>query len=73
MDNLRYDAAEERVYVGYSDEEDGAIGMLDAVTNKRLDSEFKTRSAPGVIPVGSLGPKHIRKLARLEANCHHQS
>jgi DNA-binding beta-propeller fold protein YncE len=35
VDNLRYDAEEKRVYVGYGDEETGAIGMVDSATNKR--------------------------------------
>jgi DNA-binding beta-propeller fold protein YncE len=33
-DNMRYDAAAKRVYVGYGD---GAIGVFDATTNKRLE------------------------------------
>jgi DNA-binding beta-propeller fold protein YncE len=37
VDNLRYDAAEKRVYVGYGDEKTGAIAMVDAATNKRLE------------------------------------
>jgi hypothetical protein len=46
VDNLRYDAANKRVYVGYGDEETGAIGMVDATTNKRLDEEFKLGAHP---------------------------
>jgi|SRR5579863_884770 len=45
-DNLRYDAAEKRVYVGYGDDEAAAIGMVDATTNKRLAEEFKTGAHP---------------------------
>jgi len=45
-DNLRYDPAEKRVYVGYGDDETAAIGMVDATTNKRLDEEFKTGAHP---------------------------
>jgi hypothetical protein len=45
-DNLRYDVAEKRVYVGYGEEETGAIGMIDAMTNKRLDEEFKVGAHP---------------------------
>jgi DNA-binding beta-propeller fold protein YncE len=41
VDNLRYDAADKRLYVGYGDEKTGAIGMVDAATNKRLGDEFK--------------------------------
>jgi hypothetical protein len=45
-DNLRYDAADKRVYVGYGDDETAAIGMIDATTNKRLDEEFKLGAHP---------------------------
>lgn len=45
-DNLRYDPAEKRVYVGFGDEDTAAIGMVDATTNKRLDEEFKTGAHP---------------------------
>jgi DNA-binding beta-propeller fold protein YncE len=31
-DNLRYDAADKRVYVGYGEDETAAIGMIDAIT-----------------------------------------
>src|SRR5215469_6186110 len=41
-DNLRYDPAEKRVYLGYGEDEAAAIGMVDATTNKRLGEEFKT-------------------------------
>src|SRR6266704_618992 len=40
VDNLRYDAANKRVYVGYGEDETGAIGAVDA-TNERLDEEYK--------------------------------
>jgi DNA-binding beta-propeller fold protein YncE len=46
VDNLRYDATENRVYVGYGDEKTGAIGMVDAATNKRLDGDFKLGAHP---------------------------
>jgi len=36
VDNLRYDAANKRVYVGYGEDETGAIGAVDATTNGRL-------------------------------------
>ena len=45
-DNLRYDATDKRVYVGYGDNETAAIGMIDATTNKRLDEEFKLGAHP---------------------------
>jgi DNA-binding beta-propeller fold protein YncE len=46
VDNLRYDAAEKRLYVGYGDEKTGAIGMVDAATNKRLDDVAKLGAHP---------------------------
>jgi DNA-binding beta-propeller fold protein YncE len=46
VDNLRYDAAEKRLYVGYGDEKTGAIGMVDAATNKRLQKPFGALPAP---------------------------
>jgi DNA-binding beta-propeller fold protein YncE len=41
VDNLWYDAANKRVYVGFGDEETAAIGAVDAATNKRTDEEYK--------------------------------
>jgi len=46
VDNLRYDGASKRLYVGYGDAESGAIGIVDAATNKRLDEEFKVEAHP---------------------------
>jgi YVTN family beta-propeller protein len=46
VDNLRYDAANKRVYVGYGDEETAAIGAVDATTNKRMDEEYKLGAHP---------------------------
>ncbi len=46
VDNLRYDAASKRVYVGYGDGDKAAIGMIDATTNKRLEEEYKTGAHP---------------------------
>ena len=54
-DNLRYDAAEKRVYVGYGDGETAAIAMIDATTNKRLDKEFKTGAHPESFQLESSG------------------
>src|SRR5215467_5112677 len=55
-DNLRYDSVEKRVYVGYGDDEDAAIGMVDATTNKRLDEEFKTGAHPESFQLETSGP-----------------
>jgi DNA-binding beta-propeller fold protein YncE len=46
VDNLRFDPTNKRVYVGYGDEENGAIGQVDATTNKRLDEEFRLGAHP---------------------------
>ena len=46
VDNLRYDAATKRVYVGYGDDEAAAIGIVDATTNQRLDEEYKLGAHP---------------------------
>jgi hypothetical protein len=45
-DNLRYVPSEKRVYVGYGEDEKSAIGVVDAVTNKRLDDAGKLDSHP---------------------------
>lgn len=46
-DNLRYDAATKRVYVGCGDDEKtGAIATVDAMTNQRLDEEYKIGGEP---------------------------
>lgn len=55
-DNLRYDPAEKRVYVGYGEDETRAIGMLDAITNKRLDDEFKVGAHPESFQLEKSGP-----------------
>jgi hypothetical protein len=57
-DNLRYDPAEKRVYVGYGDDETAAIGMVDATTNKRLEDEFKAGAHPESFQLETSGP-HI--------------
>jgi DNA-binding beta-propeller fold protein YncE len=56
VDNLRYDAVNKRVYVAYGDEEAGAIGMVDAATNKRLDDEFKLGAHPESFQLERSGP-----------------
>src|SRR6267154_1165914 len=56
VDNLRYDAANKRVYVGYGDEETAAIGAVDATTNKRTDEEYKLGAHPESFQLESAGP-----------------
>ena len=46
VDNLRYDAATKRVYLGYGDGDTAAIGMVDATTNQRLDEMYKVGAHP---------------------------
>jgi hypothetical protein len=46
VDNLRYDAANKRVYVGYGDEETEAIGAVDATSSKRTEEEYKLGAHP---------------------------
>ena len=46
-DNMRYDAANKRVYVGCGDDEkNAAIATIDAMTNKRLDEVYKLGGEP---------------------------
>ncbi len=56
-DNLRYDAANKRVYVGCGDDEKtGAIGTIDAVTNERLDATYKLGGEPESFQLEKAGP-----------------
>lgn len=75
-DNLRYDPAEKRVYVGYGDDETAAIGMVDATTNKRLDEEFKTGAHPESFQLETLGPNiyvnlpDLKQIAKINRKTH---
>ena len=56
-DNLRYDAASKRVYVGCGDDEKtGAIAAVDAMSNKRLDEEYKVGGEPESFQLEKSGP-----------------
>ena len=56
-DNLRYDAATKRVYVGCGDDEKtGAIATVDAMTNQRLNEEYKIGGEPESFQLESSGP-----------------
>ncbi len=56
-DNLRYDAETKRVYVGCGDDEKtGAIAAVDAMTNKRLDEEYKVGDEPESFQLEKSGP-----------------
>ena len=53
-DNLRYDAAAKKVYLGYGD---GAIAVIDPVTNKRLPTEYKFEGHPEGFQLETKGPR----------------
>ena len=56
-DNLRYDAANKRVYVACGDDEKtGAIATIDATTNQRLDEEYKLGGEPESFQLEKSGP-----------------
>lgn len=65
-DNLRYDPVEKRVYVGFGEDETGAIGMVDATTNKRLDEEFKVGAHPESFQLEKAGPNTFVNLPDLK-------
>ena len=55
-DNLRYDAATKRVYVGCGDDEKtSAIAVVDAMTNQRID-EYKLGGEPESFQLEKSGP-----------------
>ncbi|HYA63002.1 MAG TPA: hypothetical protein VED66_07345, partial [Candidatus Sulfotelmatobacter sp.] len=56
VDNLRYDPVAHLVYVGYGEDETGAIGTVDANTNERLEKEFKLGAHPESFQLESTGP-----------------
>ena len=53
VDNLRYDPAAKRLYVGYGN---GAIAIIDATTNQRLEQEFKLGAHPESFQLEKSGP-----------------
>ncbi len=66
VDNLRYDAADKRVYVGFGDDEAAAIGMVDAVSNERLSGEFKLGAHPESFQLETSGPRIFVNLPDLK-------
>lgn len=66
VDNLRYDAANKRVYVGYGEDETGAIGTVDATTNERLDEEYKLGAHPESFQLETSGPNIYANLPDLK-------
>ncbi len=61
-DQLRYDPATKRVYVGYGD---GAIGMFDATTNKKLDGDFELGAHPESFQLEEKGSRIFVNLASI--------
>ncbi len=56
-DNMRYDAATKRVYVGCGDDEkNSAIAAIDAMTDKRLDEVYKLGGEPESFQLEKNGP-----------------
>ena len=56
-DNLRYDAATKRVYVGCGDDEkNSAIAAIDAMTGKRTDEVYKLGGEPESFQLEKSGP-----------------
>jgi DNA-binding beta-propeller fold protein YncE len=56
-DNLRYDAATKRVYVGCGDDEkNSAIATIDAMTGKRTDEVYKLGGEPESFQLEKSGP-----------------
>ena len=46
VDNLRYYAGHQRVYIGYGEDETGSIGAVDAASNERLPEEYRLGAHP---------------------------
>jgi len=53
VDNLRYDPAAKRLYVGYGE---GGIAVVDVTTNQRLAKEFKLGAHPESFQLEKTGP-----------------
>src|SRR6267378_675552 len=66
VDNLRYDAAAKRVYVGFGDEGNAAIGMVDAAANQRVQEEYKLGAHPEAFQLESAGPRIFVNLPDLK-------
>jgi len=53
-DNVRYDAASKKIFVGFG-EEDGGIAMVDPATDERVGQVYKTEGHPESFQVESSG------------------
>jgi DNA-binding beta-propeller fold protein YncE len=56
-DNMRYDAATKRIFVGFG-EDDGGIAMIDPITDERVGKVYKTGGHPESFQVEASG-NHI--------------
>jgi WD40 repeat protein len=76
VDNLRYEPGTERVYVGYGDDEAGAIAIVDAKTNKRLDDQCRLGAHPESFQLEQKGPHifinlpDLNEIAVVDGNTH---
>src|SRR5215469_12311739 len=64
-DQLRYDPAAKRVYVGYGDGDESAIGVFDATTNKKIEDDFKLGAHPESFQLEEKGPRIFVNLASI--------
>jgi DNA-binding beta-propeller fold protein YncE len=55
-DNLRYDPENKRVYVGYGEDQAGAIGSVDATTNQRAPEDYNLGAHPESFQLEKSGP-----------------
>ncbi len=59
-DQVRYDSARHRIYVGYAD---GAIGTIDALTNKIAEEKYELGAHPESFQLEQEGPRIFVNLA----------
>ena len=75
-DQLRYDPVTKRVYVGYGDDAEGAIGVFDATTNKRIQGDFVVGAHPESFQLEEKGPRifvnlaSVNQIAVIDRNTH---
>ena len=75
-DQIRYDPVGKKVYVGYGDGEESAIGVFDAVTNKKIEPDFKIAAHPESFQLEENGPRifvnlaSISQIAVIDRNTH---
>ncbi|OLE16309.1 MAG: hypothetical protein AUG83_03525 [Acidobacteria bacterium 13_1_20CM_4_57_11] len=55
-DNVRYDAASKKIFVGFG-EEDGGIAMIDPATDERVGPVYKTEGHPESFQVEAAGER----------------